>query len=85
MAQKKGGGTVSNGRDSRSQRLGTKIFGGEFCIPGNIIIRQRGTKFHAGQGVKCGRDHTIFSVTHGTVRFSKKQGKQYVHVDEVLC
>lgn len=80
MAQKKGSSTAKNGRDSRSQRLGTKIFGGEFCIPGNIIIRQRGTKFHPGIGVKIGKDHTIYAVEEGVVHFSIKYGKKHVNV-----
>lgn len=84
MAQKKGGGKTDNGRDSRSQRLGTKIFGGEFCIPGNIIVRQRGTKFKPGSGVGCGRDHTIFAVKEGLVKFTKKFGRCYVNVLEIL-
>lgn len=69
MAHKKGGGSSRNGRDSRSQRLGVKKFGGERVRSGNIIIRQHGTKFHPGSGVSLGRDYTIFAVIDGYVRF----------------
>ena len=71
MAHKKGQGSVKNGRDSRSKRLGVKKFGGQAVIPGNIIIRQRGTKWHPGAGVGIGKDHTIFSVIDGRVFFDK--------------
>jgi len=71
MAHKKGQGSVKNGRDSRSKRLGVKKFGGQAVIAGNIIIRQRGTKWHPGAGVGIGRDHTIFAVTDGRVYFDK--------------
>lgn len=83
MAQKKGGGNTSNGRDSRSQRLGVKKFGGQFCRAGNIIIRQRGTKVKAGLNTGLGKDHTIFATTHGKVRFVIKHGRQYVVVDSI--
>lgn len=79
MAHKKGQGSVKNGRDSRSKRLGVKKFGGEVVIAGNIIIRQRGTKWVPGVGVGIGRDHTIFSVIDGRVRFDK-EGRR-VNVD----
>jgi large subunit ribosomal protein L27 len=69
MAHKKGGGSSRNGRDSQSKRLGVKRFGGEYVIPGNIIVRQRGTKFHPGTNVGMGRDHTIFAKTEGFVVF----------------
>ncbi|MBN1201227.1 MAG: 50S ribosomal protein L27 [Anaerolineae bacterium] len=69
MAHKKGGGSTRNGRDSNSKRLGVKRFGGEFVIPGNIIVRQRGTRFHPGENVGIGRDHTIFATTEGYVVF----------------
>ena len=69
MAHKKGGGSSRNGRDSNSQRLGVKKFGGELVKPGNIIVRQRGTHFHPGINVKIGRDDTIFAVAHGHVKF----------------
>jgi large subunit ribosomal protein L27 len=81
MAHKKGGGSTRNGRDSKSKRLGMKKFGGEFVIPGNIIVRQRGTKFHPGLNVGMGRDFTIFATTEGFVKFEKKRGRQYIFVD----
>ena len=71
MAHKKGQGTSSNGRDSHAQRLGIKIFGGQKIIAGNIIIRQRGTKLHAGKNVGTGRDWTLFALKDGTVLFDK--------------
>lgn len=83
MAHKKGQGSVKNGRDSQSKRLGVKKFGGEQVIAGNIIIRQRGTKWVPGTGVGIGRDYTIFAVTDGTVRFDR-EGRR-VNVDEVLA
>lgn len=72
MAHKKGQGSVKNGRDSRSKRLGVKKFGGEKVIAGNIIIRQRGTKWHPGAGVGIGKDHTIFALVEGNVFFDRK-------------
>lgn len=69
MAHKKGVGSSNNGRDSKSKRLGVKIFGGQLAINGNIVIRQRGTKFHPGTGVGMGKDHTIYAVTDGKVQF----------------
>ncbi len=74
MAHKKGAGSSRNGRDSNAQRLGVKTFGGEYVIPGNIIIRQRGTKFHPGINVGLGKDHTIFAKVAGFVVFEKKRG-----------
>ncbi len=71
MATKKAGGSSRNGRDSHSQRLGVKKFGGEQVLSGNIIVRQRGTKFHPGKNVGLGKDHTIFATINGTVQFSK--------------
>jgi large subunit ribosomal protein L27 len=71
MAHKKGVGSTDNGRDSKSKRLGVKLFGGESAIAGNIIIRQRGTKYHPGNGVGIGRDHTIYALIDGKVTFSK--------------
>jgi len=71
MAHKKGQGSTSNGRDSQGQRRGVKRFGGEAVIPGNIIIRQVGTKFHPGRGVDMGKDYTIFAVTEGVVQFDR--------------
>ena len=72
MAHKKAGGSSRNGRDSAGRRLGVKKFGGEVVIPGNIIIRQRGTKYHPGENVGIGRDHTIFAVAEGRVSFARK-------------
>jgi large subunit ribosomal protein L27 len=72
MAHKKGQGSVKNGRDSQSNRLGVKKFGGEVVIPGNIIIRQRGTKWKPGKNVGIGKDHTIFSLKEGNVFFDQK-------------
>jgi large subunit ribosomal protein L27 len=69
MAHKKAGGSTRNGRDSESKRLGVKKYGGQFVAAGNIIVRQRGTKFHAGSNVGCGRDHTLFATEDGYVRF----------------
>ena len=82
MAHKKGQGSVKNGRDSNSKRLGVKKFGGELVVAGNIIIRQRGTKWVSGRGTGIGRDYTIFAITGGTVRFDK-EGRR-VNVDEVV-
>lgn len=72
MAQKKGGGSTRNGRESESKRLGVKMYGGEHIVPGNIIIRQRGTEYHAGEGVGMGKDHTLFALVEGKVQFSVK-------------
>lgn len=81
MAHKKGQGSSNNGRESHSKRLGVKLFGGQDAFPGNIIIRQRGTKFHAGTGVKIGKDHTIFAIDEGVVSFTtKKNNRKYVSV-----
>ena len=81
MAHKKAGGSSRNGRDSRGRRLGVKKFGGEIVIPGNIIVRQRGTKFHAGDHVGIGRDHTLFAIAGGAVRFhTGRAGRTYVSV-----
>lgn len=81
MAHKKGGGSTKNGRDSISKRLGVKKFGGEYVIPGNIIIRQKGTKFHPGANVGMGRDYTIFSTVEGFVVFDTgKNGRKRVSV-----
>ncbi len=74
MAHKKGGGSSRNGRDSQSKRLGVKKFGGEYVIPGNIIVRQRGTKFHPGENVGMGRDYTIFATAEGYVYFEPTRG-----------
>ncbi len=81
MAHKKAGGSSRNGRDSAGRRLGLKKFGGQIVIPGNIIVRQRGTKYHPGQGVDMGLDHTIFAVIEGRVEFKQKAaGKMFVSV-----
>ena len=71
MAHKKAGGSTRNGRDSESKRLGLKKFGGEAVLAGNIIVRQRGTKFHPGANVGCGRDHTLFAKADGFVKFER--------------
>jgi large subunit ribosomal protein L27 len=84
MAHKKAGGSSRNGRDSAGQRLGVKKFGGEHVIPGNIIVRQRGTKWHPGTGVGIGKDHTIFAVEEGRVKFqSKARGRIYISVEPI--
>ncbi len=81
MAHKKSGGSSNNGRDSEGRRLGVKKFGGEAVIPGNIIIRQRGTKYHPGQNVGLGKDHTIFATSEGKVEFkTKANDRVYVSV-----
>ena len=82
MAHKKAGGSSRNGRDSEGRRLGVKKYGGEIVVPGNIIIRQRGTKFNTGANVGMGKDHTIFAIIDGKVAFQKKAGgRMYVGVD----
>ena len=81
MAHKKAGGSSRNGRDSESKRLGVKKFGGEAVIPGDIIIRQRGTRWHPGVNVGIGKDHTLFALSEGKVTFQKKANKRtYVSV-----
>ncbi|MCA9938581.1 MAG: 50S ribosomal protein L27 [Anaerolineales bacterium] len=80
MAHKKGGGSTRNGRDSNSKRLGIKRYGGEMVIPGNIIVRQKGTRFHPGTNVGLGRDYTIFAVAEGRVTFETKHGRKYISV-----
>ena len=81
MAHKKGVGSTDNGRDSNSKRLGVKLFGGQSAIAGNIIVRQRGTKFHAGNGVGVGKDFTIFALKDGVVEFKKGfKNRTFVHV-----
>ncbi|MDF1764726.1 MAG: 50S ribosomal protein L27 [Oleibacter sp.] len=72
MAHKKAGGSTKNGRDSESKRLGVKLFGGQVAKSGAIIIRQRGTRFHAGENVRIGRDHTLFATAEGAVKFEVK-------------
>ena len=82
MAHKKGAGSTKNGRDSRSNRLGVKIFGNQSVIAGNIIVRQRGTVHNPGDNVGIGKDHTLFALTDGTVKFTKKRNnKSYVSVE----
>ena len=82
MAHKKAGGSSKNGRDSQSKRLGVKLYGGQVVRAGNILVRQRGTRFHPGTNVGLGRDHTLFAKIDGQVRFEKKGPKhrQYVSV-----
>ena len=81
MAHKKGAGSSKNGRESHSKRLGIKIFGGQAIIAGNIIVRQRGTVHNAGENVGMGKDHTLFALTNGIVKFTKKKNnKSYVSV-----
>ena len=80
MAHKKGGGTATINRDSAGKRLGIKASGGQTVSPGNIIVRQRGTKFYAGKGSMIGKDHTIFAVVAGAVKFRQKQGKKFIDV-----
>ena len=84
MAHKKGEGSVKNGRDSQSKRLGVKIFGGQAITSGNIIVRQRGTVYHPGRNVGVGKDFTIFATADGVVEFQKKKGdKTYISVNAV--
>jgi len=84
MAHKKGEGSVKNGRDSQSKRLGVKIYGGQAAIAGNIIVRQRGTVYHPGKNVGLGKDFTIFALTDGVVEFKKGRGdKNYISVKAV--
>jgi large subunit ribosomal protein L27 len=80
MAHKKGAGSSRNGRDSNSKRLGIKRYGGEYVIPGNIIVRQKGTKIRPGKHVGLGRDFTIFALMEGQVKFETKHGRKYVSV-----
>lgn len=82
MAHKKGVGSSKNGRESESKRLGVKIFGGQQAIAGNIIVRQRGTKHHAGNNVGMGKDHTLFALSDGVVKFSKgRKDRSYVSIE----
>ncbi len=83
MAHKKAGGSTRNGRDSESKRLGVKIYGGQEVAAGNIIVRQRGTKFHPGKNVGCGKDHTLFAKSDGVVEFTVKGPKQRKMVNVV--
>lgn len=83
MAQKKAGGSSRNGRDSKSKRLGIKCFGGEFVKSGNIIVRQRGTKFHNGVNVGLGKDHTLFALKDGFVKFLSKGKNKTLYVNVI--
>jgi large subunit ribosomal protein L27 len=83
MAHKKAGGSTRNGRDSESKRLGVKIYGGQVVNAGNIIVRQRGTKFHPGANVGCGKDHTLFAKSDGVVLFQVKGPRQRKYVTVV--
>ncbi|MBT8121166.1 MAG: 50S ribosomal protein L27 [Gammaproteobacteria bacterium] len=83
MAHKKAGGSTRNGRDSESKRLGVKRYGGETVLAGNILVRQRGTHFHPGANVGCGRDHTLFAKSDGVVRFIQRGPKKRKYVDIV--
>jgi large subunit ribosomal protein L27 len=83
MAHKKAGGSTRNGRDSQSKRLGVKLFGGQSVIAGNIIIRQRGTQYHAGVGTGLGKDHTIFAKVDGKIAFVTRGPKSRTFVDVV--
>ena len=84
MAHKKAGGSSRNGRDSAGRRLGVKLYGGQHAIPGNIIVRQRGTKHFAGENVGMGRDHTLFALIEGHVTFSKGlKGRSFVSIQPV--
>ncbi len=85
MAHKKAGGSTRNGRDSHSKRLGIKKFGGERVIAGNILVRQRGTKFHPGANVGCGRDHTLFATADGVVQFDVRGAAQRKTVSVVAA
>jgi large subunit ribosomal protein L27 len=85
MAHKKAAGSSRNGRDSESKRLGVKLFGGQAVTPGNIIVRQRGTRFHAGTGVGIGKDHTLFALDEGVVKFETKGPKSRKYVSIVTA
>ena len=81
MAHKKGGGSTRNGRDSNSKRLGVKVFGGQVVPAGSIIVRQRGTRIHPGQGVRRGGDDTLFALVGGQVKYHSSRGRRYASVD----
>ncbi len=85
MAHKKAGGSSRNGRDTAGKRLGVKKFGGERVIPGSILVRQRGTKFHPGSNCGMGRDHTLFALVEGCVVFKKQGERQYVGIEPVAA
>ena len=80
MAHKKAGGSTAKNRDSAGKRLGVKVYAGETVSPGNIIVRQRGTRFYAGIGTMLGKDHTVFAVTQGVVKFRQKLGKKFIDI-----
>lgn len=80
MAQKKAAGSSRNGRDSHSKRLGIKLYGGQYVNSGNIIVRQRGTKFNAGSGVGIGKDHTLFALINGYIKYDKKDKRKSVRI-----
>ncbi len=83
MAHKKAGGSSRNGRDSEGRRLGVKLFGGQQAIAGNIIIRQRGTEYHPGENVGMGRDHTLFALVDGVVKFTTGyKNRRFVHIEK---
>ena len=85
MAHKKAGGSSRNGRDSESKRLGVKKFGGETVVAGNIIVRQRGTRWYPGNNVGLGKDHTLFALCDGRVAFRDgRQGRKYVHIETIM-
>jgi large subunit ribosomal protein L27 len=81
MAHKKAGGSSRNGRDTAGKRLGVKKFGGEAVVPGNILVRQRGTKWHPGKNVGLGRDYTIYAMIEGHVKFKSRDGRVFVSVE----
>lgn len=85
MAHKKAGGKTKNGRDSESKRLGVKKYGGEIVRAGNILVRQRGTQFHPGSNVGCGKDHTLFATSAGTVEFRKHGPLQRTYVSVIAA
>jgi large subunit ribosomal protein L27 len=80
FASKKGAGSTRNGRDSNAQRLGVKRFGGETVLAGNILVRQRGTKFYPGENVGMGKDHTLFALVEGKVEFTSRRNKKHINV-----
>ncbi|MDQ2662493.1 MAG: 50S ribosomal protein L27 [Candidatus Eremiobacteraeota bacterium] len=80
FASKKGAGSTRNGRDSNAQRLGVKKFGGQSVLAGNILVRQRGTKFYPGENVGIGKDHTLFALADGFVEFAEQRNRKHIHV-----
>ena len=87
MAHKKAGGSTRNGRDSHAKRLGVKRFGGQLVSAGTIVLRQRGTRWHAGENVGCGRDHTLYALIEGTVAFEVRgaEGRTFVRINPVVA